>query len=61
MTEMMDRTEINKIDELRGEANAKLREAEKAWHVFAAYLPVGIEREKAFDVCENIRNAARVF
>lgn len=36
------------------------REAEKAWHDYCTFLPVGELRTKAFEVFENIRNAARV-
>jgi hypothetical protein len=60
MQQMMDETKQNKLDALRSDANSKLREAEKAWHVFASALPIGSERERAFDVCENVRNAPRV-
>lgn len=42
------------------QANRKLKEAEKAWHDFAALLPVGELRTAAFEVFENIRNAGRV-
>lgn len=41
-------------------ANRKLKEAEKAWHDYCTLLPVGELRTKAFEVFENIRNAARV-
>ncbi len=41
------------------QANRKLKEAAKAWHDYAALLPVGELRTMAFAVFENIRNAAR--
>lgn len=44
----------------QAQANRKLKEAEKAWHDFAALLPVGDLRLVAFEVFENIRNAARL-
>jgi len=58
MKQMMDRTELDNIEKLRSEANIKLHEAERVWHISASALPIGSDREKAFDVCENIRNAA---
>lgn len=53
-----DKTE--KLVALKAEANAKLLEAEKAWHAFACELPVGRERERAFEVYENVRTAPRI-
>ncbi len=41
-------------------ANEKLREAEKAWHELSCALPIGRDREKAFEVYENVRTALRV-
>ena len=51
----------NTKDKLRKEAQEKLHEAEKAYYTYAAYLPIGDERVKAFEVFENIRNAGRVY
>lgn len=51
----------NVKNSLREVAQQKLREAEKAYFDYAAYLPLGYEREMAFEVYENIRNAARVY
>lgn len=53
----MEREQINI---LRTDASAKLREAEKAWYALACALPVGRDRERAFDVYENVRTAPRV-
>lgn len=47
-------------ERLKNEAFAALREAETKMYSFAAFLDVGDERTKAFEVFENIRNAARV-
>ena len=41
-------------------AHEKLREAEKAWHAYAALCDVGPDRERAFEVFENVRTAARL-
>jgi len=45
---------------LLAEAAQKLRDAEKAWYAYACEVPVGREREKAFEVFENVRTARRV-
>lgn len=52
--------ETKRIAALKAEANAKLLEAEKAWHAFACELPIGSERERAFEVYENVRTAPRI-
>lgn len=41
-------------------AQARLREAEKAWHDYFTILPIGDQRTQAAEVFENVRNAARV-
>ncbi len=41
-------------------AFSALREAEKRMYEYACNLDIGNERAKAFDILENIRNAARV-
>lgn len=48
------------ISSLRTAAYASLRDAEARMHKYAAALEVGDERTKAFEIFENIRNAARV-
>lgn len=53
-------TESELIPLYQDVANRKLKEAEKAWHDFCTLLPVGDQRTAAFEVFENIRNAARV-
>ena len=57
---MQDKMEQQQIEILRKDASEKLREAEKAWHALACALPVGRDRERAFDVYENVRTAPRV-
>jgi hypothetical protein len=34
-------------------------ESERAWHRYASLLDVGPDREHAFDVYDNLRNARR--
>lgn len=48
-----------KLLEARAAAFEALREAEKAWHKYAALLDVGPERSRAFDIYELIRTAPR--
>lgn len=48
------------IESLKNAAFAALRDAEKRMHAYASALDVGDERTKAFEIFENIRNAARV-
>lgn len=48
------------IESLKSAAFAALRDAEKRMHTYACELEVGEERTKAFEIFENIRNAARV-
>lgn len=48
------------IESLKNAAFAALRDAEKRMHAYARELEVGDERTKAFEIFENIRNAARV-
>ena len=57
MAEEMTQEEIA---ELRADAQAKLREAEKAYYVYAGACEVGRERIHAFTVYENVRTAAMV-
>lgn len=52
--------EVSEIDLLRESAFSALREAERKMHAYAKELEVGQERINAFEVFENIRNAARV-
>jgi hypothetical protein len=47
------------IEDLKGAAFASLQDAEKRMYKYACPLDVGEEREKAFEIYENIRNAAR--
>lgn len=41
--------------------NKLMREAEKAAYAYACEVDVGLEREKAFEIYENIRTAGRVY
>lgn len=45
-------------EQLSNKAFAALRLAERAMHKYAASLPLGEEREKAFVIYENVRTAA---
>lgn len=51
---------VKPIDLLKDSAFSALRTAEKRMHAYACELDVGPERTKAFEIFENIRNAARV-
>ena len=48
------------VEKLRADALAKIREAEKAAYAWACACEVGREREKAFDIYQNVLNATRV-
>lgn len=52
--------EDQKLIELRNAAIDKLRDAEKAAYAYFCACPIGKERERAADIYENIRTAARV-
>jgi uncharacterized Zn ribbon protein len=45
---------------LKGSAFSALRLAEQKMHEYACSLDIGDDRIKAFEIYENIRNAARV-
>ena len=45
---------------LRKDAQEKLAKAENAWFVYAAECDLSDERERAFNVAENVRTAQRV-
>lgn len=47
-------------ESLKNAAFEALRDAEKRMHTYACALEVGDARTKAFEIFENIRNAARV-
>jgi hypothetical protein len=54
-------TGANAIDpDLKRRAMYYLREAERAMHTYACSCELGEERNKAFDVYENIRTATQV-
>lgn len=44
-------------EKLRDERNRLLRDAEKAAYAYFVELEIGVERERAFYVFENIRTA----
>lgn len=52
--------EATRLEQLRADACAKLREAEKAWFALACETPLGPQRERNFDVFENVRTAQRI-
>lgn len=56
----IDTGKVKPIDLLKDSAFQALRTAEKRMHAYACELEVGDERTKAFEIFENIRNAARV-
>lgn len=47
-------------ESLKNAAFKALCDAEKRMHAYACALDIGDERTKAFEIFENIRNAARV-
>lgn len=49
-----------KLAELKADMLAKIREAEKAAYAYFCECPVGLERNDASEVYDNIRNATRV-
>lgn len=46
---------------LKDKRNQLMREAEKAAYEYFCECEVGVEREKAHDVYENLRTAGRVY
>lgn len=52
--------EQQKRDLLKDSAFTYLRKAEQKMHEYACSLDVGTERTRAFEIYENVRNAARV-
>lgn len=55
--EDQDEVEKKRFADLLNEANAKLRDAEKAWYAAFCAAPVGGERVMAAAVYARIRNA----
>lgn len=51
----------SELEKLKAERNRLMREAEKAAYQYCCAVDVGIEREKAFEIYENLRNAGRVY
>ena len=52
--------EEQQIKIMRDEANQFLEVAEKAWYKYACSLPIGQDRERAFEIYENVRTAQRI-
>ncbi len=57
---MKNQEQDREIQALKEAAFEALREAEKKMHAYASALDLGEDRIKAFEIFENIRNAARV-
>ena len=57
----MENNELTKqeIESLKNAAFNAHRQAEQRMHKYACALPLGEEREKAFDIYQNIRLATR--
>lgn len=49
------------LNSLKSDRNRLMREAEQAAYRYACECDVGREREKAFEIYENIRTAGRVY
>lgn len=49
------------LEKLREERNKLIRDAEQAAHHYACQCEFGKEREKAFEIYENIRTSQRVY
>lgn len=57
---MTDAHEAEKLAAARAAAHRALDAAEKAWYEYAGLIDVGGERERAFEVYQNVRQARRV-
>lgn len=57
----MEETQEQKLARLKEARNTAMRAAEKAAHEYARECDLGNERNKAFDIYENLRNAGRVY
>jgi hypothetical protein len=51
--------EVKARDAAKTEAQKTLYAAEKAWYAYASMCDLGIERERAFEIYENVRTATR--
>ncbi|WP_298705885.1 hypothetical protein [Variovorax gossypii] len=56
---LLEDLRVVELKNLRDDFQRKHRECEKAAHALAAALPVGAERNRAFDLYEIIRTAPR--
>lgn len=50
---------MSDTEKAKTEAELVLAAAEKAWYAYACLCDLGLERENAFDIYENIRTAKR--
>lgn len=57
----MSESEREIIEELKEDMLKKRNEAEKAAYAYCCACDLGDEREKAFQIYENIRNATRLY
>lgn len=57
----MEETQEQKLARLKVARNVAMREAEKAAHEYARECDLGNERNKAFEIYDNIRLAGRVY
>ena len=56
----LDATETMILDRARDKAHRSLDAAEKAWYEYAGLCNVGTDRERAFDVYQDIRLSRRI-
>ena len=49
------------LEQAKRNAQIALKQAEKAYHNYASLCEIGDEREMAFMIFENIRNAGKVY
>ena len=49
------------LESAKRDAQIALKQAEKAYHNYAILCEIGDEREMAFRIFENIRNAGKVY
>ena len=59
MTNEVNVAEEMQIEILRNAADLARDIAEKSWYAYACALPIGLKREKAFEIYENIRTVTR--
>lgn len=57
----MSTEEEQKIEKLEADFFQKRLEAEEAAYAWCCELPVGIDRERAFEIYERMRNVTRIY